>query len=131
MFALGLDGSAFYNAREAITAIKDEEDKKEAAHKNILVNNHNPIKLAAQLFNNVDIEIINASLSTCSFIETKWTDKQVEAMRLKEAGYNQTEISKKLNVKQSSVQRRLEAAGYYTYSNCLQEVKNYISKKEW
>jgi len=132
IFAIGADGDAYYSAREAINFLKKQEGEKEALFSDISIKiSSGKLSFGLQTHQGVDVDIINTTLSACSFIEKKWGAKQMEVIRLKEKGLTQMEIAKKVDIKQSSVHRRLDAAGYYTYIKCLEQVKEYIAKKGW
>ncbi len=67
-YAIGSDGPAYHVAREAIDEIKQGEIKYEQPIRDILVNS---TLLNEDEFNELDI--LNSILSTCYFIESKWS----------------------------------------------------------
>jgi DNA-directed RNA polymerase specialized sigma subunit len=74
------------------------------------------------------ITLINCSLQLCSYIEKNWTDKQrILLKKIILEKKNQREAAFDLGIDQSSVQRRLKAAGFYDYNN----VKSSLSKILW
>ncbi len=132
VFAIGADGDAYYSARDAINQLKKQENEKEGLYSDVKINvAKGKLSIGFQKKDGVDTDMINTALSACSFIEKKWGEKQLEVIRLKEKGLTQTEIAQKINIEQSSVHRRLDAAGYYTYTKCLEQIKDYIAKKGW
>ena len=72
-------------------------------------------------------DLINATLSSCSLIESKWTIKQREVIKLAYIdSLSQKEISTKLKLENSSIQRRINSAGYYTFVNALNAVNSFL-----
>lgn len=108
--ALGADGPAYHNAREALNEIKRTESKYEQPLRDVMV-----------VWDSDDIatmDIINASLSTCALLENNWTHKQREVIGLLNLGeVTQSDIASSLNIEQTSVHRRLKAANFYTYKH--------------
>ena len=122
IIAIGADGPAYYNAREAIDIIKKESNMYEKPYQDVRYH-LNSDKLTES--NN----LINALLSSCSLIESKWTIKQREVIKLAYIdSLSQKEISAKLELKNSSIQRRIDSAGYYTFISALNAVDSFVSK---
>ncbi len=119
--AIGADGPAYHTAREAIEEIKSEKHKYERPTKDIIFAYDNP-KMKTKL------ELVNATLSACSYIENKWTIKQREVIRkLMQENSSQRELADLLSLEQSSVQRRLRASGFYTYNYAKKNISNTIN----
>ncbi len=119
--ALGADGPAFYFARNMINYIKTAEKGKLSGSGNVM--------FYAQKDKEI-IELINSNLQLCSFIEKNWTDKQrklLEKVILEHK--NQKESAIELGITQSSVQRRLKAAGYYDYSQAKTSLTHILQQK--
>jgi hypothetical protein len=120
--AIGADGPAYHYARKMIDEIRLNEKGKMSDSTNI--------KIYAEGKTSI-LNLINSNLCLCSFIESKWTNKQrdliKEDMLFKQ---NQRELAKKFNLAQSSVQRRFKSAGYYDYINA-QEIINKVMVEEW
>jgi hypothetical protein len=109
--ALGADGPAYHNARKMINLLKTLQKGKMSGSSNIMIGD-NRIENAEKL------KLINSNLQLCSFIETKWTDKQrqlIKMIYMQEKTQNEAAVE--LQVAQSSVQRRLKSAGYHDFMN--------------
>ena len=120
--AIGADGPAYHYAREMINYIKICEKGKMFGSTNIMFKSDTHIDL---------ITLINSSLQLCSYLERNWTDKQrilLKLMILKQK--KQQEAATELGIEQSSVQRRLKAAGYYDYISVKASI-NTILRENW
>lgn len=120
--AIGADGPAYYHAREAISEIKKMETQYEKPYQDIRYH------LGDAKLSKVN-DLINATLSTIGYIENKWTYKQREviALILNEA-LSQKDVATRLGLENSSVQRRLNFAGYYTYLYAFNSVNSMIDE---
>ncbi len=119
--AIGADGPAYYAAREAIEKIKSIKHQYERPIKDIMFAYDNP-KMKSRL------ELVNATLSTCSYIEDKWSDKQREVIKkLIQENSSQRELADFLGLEQSSIQRRLYASGFYTYKYAKKNISNVMN----
>jgi len=121
--AIGADGPAYHLARAAIQDVKKAEKMKENPETGIKI-------ITKNTKNNFD-DLINSLLSLSYFIEKKWTIKQVEVIHkilLKEQ--TQQALASELNIGQSSIQRRLQGAGFLYYQNALQTIDSILSN-EW
>lgn len=120
--AIGADGPAYYIARKAIEKVKMNEKGKERPEKNILIYNadNNHVE---------EYDLINSTLSLCSLIENRWSEKQREVIaKLMELDFSQTELANDMGIAQSSIHRRIDASGYYSYIEARKSLKNYIMK---
>lgn len=120
--AIGADGPAYYHARSMINDIKANEKGKMSVSSDI--------KVSADGKSSI-LNLINCNLSLCSFIESKWTNKQralIEEDLLQ--SQSQRKIASKFNLAQSSVQRRFKSAGYYDYLNAQKIIKRVLIE-EW
>lgn len=117
---IGADGPAYYNARKMIENLKSTEKKNKAAESNIMI--------ASDVDNEkVDI-LLNSILSLCTTIREKWTERQREIVfNCLEHGDNQSETAERFGISQSSVQKSLSNAGYYSYKNALDIVTKAFS----
>jgi len=116
-----IDGPAYHNARFAIDSIKASNRKKTY----ILVHSDN---------NTLD-NLINSSLSLCNHIKSEWTDKQKEVIKLyTKKNKNQTYIATELNIKQPSVNSRLQSSNIYLYTESMENINKafelYIGEKK-
>ena len=117
--AIGADGPAYYHARNMVNELKALEKGK--------MNTGANIKFGAKGKAPV-LDLINTTLSLCSYIESKWTQKQREL--IEESIFcrmSQREIAAKFNLSQSSVQRRFKSAGYYNYLSALETVNRILA----
>lgn len=120
--AIGADGPAYYSARHAIEAVKLNEKKKERSETDIIIYQADNESLA-------EYNIINSSLSLCRYIENRWTVKQREVIRkLMNTELSQKELANELGLAQSSIQRRIDASGYYSYVEAKRNIKEFIIK---
>ena len=120
--ALGADGPAYHYARNMIDHIKIIEKGKMYGSSNIMF----------YAINNIEItSLINSNLQLCSFIEHNWTIKQRQLLvKIILEHKNQNKAAEELGIVQSSVQRRLKAAGYYDYINA-KDLLAFILYKIW
>lgn len=122
--ALGADGPAYHNARENIDLIKTLEKGKMNGSVNIMVREETSLHPH-------EINLINSNLQLCTFIESNWTLKQRELIKkIRLEKKSQVEAAEILGISQSSVQRRLKAAGFYDYIHGIDTVST-IVKEIW
>lgn len=118
--AIGADGPAFYAARDAIQEVAASIAKNEQAAKDVIIQ----CDQSAQSY----VAIINATLATSYYIECQWTDKQREITRLLSLNpsLSQKALAIELGISQSSIQRRIQSSGYYTYAYAKEESVKFI-----
>ncbi len=120
LVAIGADGPAYHVARSAIEKLKKDQNKKESALRDILIygqNNKNCSLYSA----------VNTALSLSSVIESQWTEKQKQVIfEIESTEKTQREIANKLNITQSSVQRRISSSNYFSYRNAKNSIQNLI-----
>lgn len=122
--ALGADGPAYHNARKNIDLIKTLEKGKMNGSVNIMVREETSLHPH-------EINLINSNLQLCTFIESNWTLKQRELIKkIRLEKKSQVEAAEILGISQSSVQRRLKAAGFYDYIHGIDTV-SIIVKEIW
>lgn len=120
--ALGADGPAYHHARKMIDEIKFSNKS------NSKISDSTNIKIKAT-DEDIIVSLINNNLCLCSFIESKWTDKQrVLIQKVIFSIKTQREIAKEFELVQSSVQRRLKHSGYYDYIHVKQNINNILLK---
>lgn len=71
------------------------------------------------------IDLINGTISACSFIESKWTIKQREVIKLAENN-TQGNIASILGISKSSVYKRISGSGYYTYLDTIDKIERLL-----
>jgi len=117
---LGADGPAYHNARKMIEDIRKIEKSKMRHALDIKIYSDNELS---------NIDLINVSLSLCSFMESKWTRRQREIIyEFLMHEDNQSSIAERLGVTQSTIQRSLKSSGFYNYLYARKEIQKYINK---
>jgi len=110
-YALGIDGPAFYAAREMINYVHEHEKKKKY---NIRVAFYRTDGPRDEMW----VRVLNTLLLSLTLIEEAWSSRTREIMAdilLNEESYSQTEIANRLGVNQSTVTRGLQSANYQGY----------------
>lgn len=120
-FPLGADGPAYYNARYAIELLKSSEKRNKVAKSNIL------IRLNEE--NEVSENMLNTILSLLTVIKNKWSDRQREVVN----DYishrdSQVKVANRLGITQSSVQKNLSNADYYSFKEAVDVVSCALSE---
>lgn len=119
-FPLGADGPAYYNARYAIEFLKNSEKKNKMAKSNIM------IKLNKE--NELSEKMLNTIFSLLTVTKSGWTHRQREVIRDYIAhGDSQMNVAQRLGITQSSVQKNLSNADYYTFKEAVDEVSCVLS----
>jgi len=116
---LSADGPAYYNARKMINTLKENEKKNMEAKSDVCIeiDGYSDISL-----------LINSIYALNSYIKSGWKPKQRETIKAHiECNGTQRITALKLAVNQSTVQRALDAAGFYTYQNALKSIKSIFS----
>lgn len=120
--AIGADGPAYYNARKMVEQIKMLEKGKMNGSVNIM------IKEEAGLHPH-EINLMNSNLQLCSCIENNWTWKQREIIKhIMLEKKSQVDAAELLGISQSSVQRRLKAAGFYDYVQGVETISTIVNE---
>jgi hypothetical protein len=111
---LGADGPAYHNARKMINELKKKENQYRESHSNIMI--------ASVQDEHIDI-LLNAILSLCSTLKSKWTPRQIEIINCYVASSsNQYKTAENLNITQSSVNKALDNSNYYSYRKAIDTV---------
>lgn len=125
VIAIGSDGPAYHVARDALNNVKDSNIKYSQAERDMLVYG---ISINSNMYEK--FELINALLSTCYFIEKKWSDKQIEIIKhLMNSDYSHRELATIYQISQPSITRRIENSGYYTYKEAKAVANKYLMEK--
>ena len=121
--SIGADGPVYYYARDMINRIRKEEKSK--------INTGASIKLSAGEYKIlINEELINSTLALYSFIEKKWTEPQREKIyEFLKYEDKQSNIAKRLNVGQSSVNKGFKNAGFYNYLFAKKSLQNYLAEQ--
>jgi Trp operon repressor len=122
VFALGSDGPAYHLAREAIEDIKQSDIKYEQPVRDTMIYATNKEN---NQFNHLNI--VNSLLSVCYYIESKWSEKQRDIIKqITKEEKSHRELAKQYGITQTSISRRFNSSGYYTYKNAKEEAIKYI-----
>jgi len=113
VLSLGADGPAYHIARDMIENLKKSEKRTKVGNQNIMISTQD---------NNTDIiRLLNTLFLMCSTLKSKWSDRQREIISAyKESDFSQIKAAQKLGIKQSSVNKGLINAGYYSFQNALE-----------
>ena len=118
---LGADGPAYYNSRRMIDDLKGVEKRTKTGNPNIMI--------ASQDDNSNTDLLLNTIFLLCSTIKRKWSDRQREiVIAYIESDNNQTKTAEKLGIQQSSVNKGLSNAGYYSYKSAIDTASKAISE---
>lgn len=105
--SLGSDGSAFHLARASIREVKALESRKAESKTNILIAIEGDDHFST---------LLNTIYKLTWALQASWTIRQREIIAaLQQHNETQTEVAKRLDIVQSSVQKSLASSQYYTY----------------
>jgi len=117
----GVDGPAFWNAREAIIEIHHGID-------------YGKTKILIMSDENKHItRIMNENLRLCDYIESRWreTQKEVVEFSILHFGYNlkvkQTDLARMLNLSTQALNQRIQSSGYYNFLRARKEISEIIN----
>jgi len=118
---LGADGPAYHQARKMINLLKDKEKHYKESYANIMI---------ASESDRIDV-LLNAILSLSATLKNKWTKRQIEIINCyMNCGSNQYKTAEKLSITQSSVNKALDSASFYSYKKALDTVSMVLSEIE-
>ena len=119
--ALGADGPAYHNARNAIDTLKKLEKARPRKTGNILI---------VSFRDSDNIRLCNIMLDMMKAIESKWTPRQKEVIRTTLANRStQAETALALKMKQPNVARSLGEGFYDTYRNGFDEITRILKEE--
>lgn len=122
--AIGADGPAYYQARNAIEFLKREEmQRKKMA---------SDIRIEIDKDSSAICDLANTIFMMLTVIENKWSDRQRDIIwSMEKYQDGQQKCAQRLSIAQSSVNRGLENGNYYAYKEAkdtingvLQEIRN-------
>lgn len=117
-----IDGSSYHRARAMIEDLEIIKNQYSTRQANILISSQDK---------NAEIDkLLNSLLSVCTVLKSKWTSRQTEiihAYLLSEE--NQYEAAKKLGITQSSVNKGLNNASFYTYKSAMDNINSFLAEK--
>lgn len=120
--SLEIDGPAYYRARKMIQMIEDKKSQYTENDSNIMVC-FGDGKSDGE-------EVINAMLGVCGAIKSRWTKRQNEIINAYLTnGLNQYKTAKFLGIAQSSVNRALKSAKFYSYLVAMNKLEAFLKRE--
>lgn len=119
--SIDVDGPAFWNAKEAINEIHNDDDYGKAR---ILMMSDENKKIT---------KIMNENLRLCDYIESRWreTQKEVVEISILNFGYDlkvkQKDLAEMLNLSTQALNQRVQSSGYYNYIRAKKEISEMMS----
>lgn len=104
----GIDGPAFYEARDAIEAAKREK-----------------LRFAFRGFGYIT-DTLNTLAGVEAFIRSKWTGRQRRAIEMRRSGMKYDDIALDLGITKQAVSARLRAAGFNVYQYVVDEMTRLV-----
>lgn len=119
--SIGADGPGYYNARNAIEIIKENEKKKQT--------NAADIRFEAEGSNQATTIMINTILSLLTVIKNSWSDRQREIIwDMLQYQDNQVDAANRFKIKQPAIQKSLAKGKYYAYKDALDTIESSLSE---
>ena len=117
--SLEIDGVAYYRARKMIQEVENRQSQYVESYSNIMICSSDE--------SSRDDELTNATLSVCTSLKSKWTNRQKEII----SAYlrnceNQYKTAEALDIAQSSVNRALRSAEFYSYKTAMNKVEAFL-----
>lgn len=113
--SLGADGPGYYNARNAIEFLKNDEKKNQT--------NAADTRIEVEDDNQATTMMINTILSLVTVIKSSWSDRQREIIwDMLEHQDSQMDVANRLNIKQPAVQKSLAKGKYYAYKDAIDTI---------
>lgn len=117
--ALGADGPAYYNARNAINLLKENEKKNKKVVSDIYIEGEN-IK---------ELMLINTIFELMRVVEQGWTEKQrVIIWDMIQNKDTQKNIAARNGITQSSVNKMLAKGNYYVYEKSIRSISKALGE---
>lgn len=116
---LEIDGPAYHRARNMIDAIENNENQYEGIYSNIMIDSGKE---------NVTIDtLMNTIFSLRSIIKEKWTNRQVEIIRMyMNCEENQYKTAEALHIGQPTISKCLNKTNYYSFKSAGDTIKAVI-----
>ena len=122
--ALGADGPAYNNARKAIEYLKQRENKNQTKAADIRIVISEDIRLP--------VELINTTLLLLTTIKQGWSAQQHRVIRdILAHRDTQSNVAKRLNISQPSVQKSLSSGNYYAYQEAVTVIEQTLRDVRW
>lgn len=117
-----IDGSAYHRARKMIKKIEHKKSQYSEPESNIMINTDD---------DNIELdELLNSILSVCTALKSKWTERQIEIIHAYLLNSeNQYKAAYSLHIGQSSVNKALKNAKFYSYQSAINTVNKFLNKK--
>lgn len=120
--SLEIDGPAYYRARKMIQKIENKKSQYTENDSNIMV-------CFGDESSEVE-EVINATLGVCDAIKSRWTKRQNEIINAYLVnGLNQYKTAEFLGIAQSSVNRALKSAKFYSYLVAMSKMEAFLERE--
>ena len=123
-FALGADGPAYYNARIAIDYLKQSEKKNqtEAADTRIVAGEDSRLP----------IDLLNNILLLLTTLKKGWSPQQRQVIGdMLTHRDTQSNVAKRLSIRQPSVQKSLSSGNYYAYIEAINVLNQNLQAVGW
>lgn len=116
-----IDGPAYHRARAMVEELEISESQYSKRQANMLI--------ASQEENQEIDQLLNAILSVCTTLKSKWTKRQWEVVEAYLANEeNQYRTAEILGIGQSSVSKALNAAEFATYQSAMDTVNSFLTE---
>ncbi|AEB29927.1 hypothetical protein CAR_c12350 [Carnobacterium sp. 17-4] len=117
--SMEMDGTAYHRARQMIETIEGNENKYTTRETNMMI-------CSGEGYQQTD-QLLNTILSLATALKSKWSARQKEVMYAYFThGENQYKTAEELGIGQSSVNKALNTAKYYTYKTALIEASHFL-----
>lgn len=118
--SMEMDGSAYHRARKMIETVEENEKRYTQSETNTMI-------LSGEGNQQTD-QLLNTILSLATALKSKWSERQREIIYAYFIqGENQYKTAETLGIGQSSVNKALNIAKYYTYKTALLNASNFLS----
>ncbi|MBO1265998.1 hypothetical protein J3A84_13245 [Proteiniclasticum sp. SCR006] len=122
--SIGVDGPAYWNAREALLNIHEDND-----YGNLM------IRIGAE--ENVSLlRMMNETLRLCGYMESRWRDTQREMVHQSvllhghDLSVKQIDLARELGLSSQALNQRIQSSGYYSYVRARREISQLL-EAEW
>lgn len=122
--SIGVDGPAYWNAREAILAVHEDDDY---GRTNVLIRADESRNL---------VHVMNETLRLCGYVESRWRDTQRELVEKSillhghDLSVKQIELAKDMGLTTQALNQRIQSSGYYNYIRTRKELAQLL-QVEW
>lgn len=116
------DGTAYHRARRMIRELEASQSQYTERKANVMLSSGESLSATDKL--------VNAIFSVCTALKSTWTVRQWEVIRCYfSCGENQYRTAEALGIGQSSVNRALKNAQFYTYYSAMNTVSQFLAGK--